>query len=281
MSQPTSEIERALLSPDGTHAWWGGRWTALGPQDLSPEREWVRLGGQWRPIAQVPAVPAPAAALSPAALVPSASRHHASQMSRPVTHNGVAMLRWWRDLDLSMKALWCTAAAVIVAGAGTWAVTSTGTAKVSPPTAAGSHRAAVVASPTNQPSALPASPGVNPIEASPRVVSSVSVTAACNKADADFTTVDTDSAAVMRGDDNEVVTGHSFGPLIIELRGLSENVQDSHLATLISTGTADVVGIRNLFVANGDSSTISTSLDPDIQKVSEYCSAQTDPLGNS
>jgi hypothetical protein len=54
MTQQSAEIEPVRLAPDSAHAWWAGRWTPLGPQDLSPGGQWVMLDGDWRPVVPTP-----------------------------------------------------------------------------------------------------------------------------------------------------------------------------------------------------------------------------------
>ena len=130
----------------------------------------------------------------------------------------------------------------------------------------------------SQPSvAAPTSDATQP----PSQTRALSVADACDTVMPDLSTVDSDAAAVIRGDNNEVATGHGFGALIIELQGVSQNVSDAHLAGLVNTVTGVVVSIRNLFVAGGDPMNIDQNLDPDIAAVQEYCSTQTDPLGST
>ncbi|HEX4429887.1 MAG TPA: hypothetical protein VHZ96_11530 [Frankiaceae bacterium] len=117
-------------------------------------------------------------------------------------------------------------------------------------------------------------------QAPPEQTPELSVSAACETAISDLQTVDTDAAGVIRGDNNEIATGHSFGALIIDLQNVSQNVSDSRLASLVTTATADVIGLRNLYVAGGNA-VAESNLDPDAQAVQEYCSTQTDPLGGN
>jgi hypothetical protein len=143
------------------------------------------------------------------------------------------------------------------------------------------------------PEGSPASSAAAAPESAPPVVSPpqsdsapttapVSVQEACTTAVPDFSTVDHDSAAVMRGDDNEVATGHTFGSIIVELQGLSQNLSDRQLGNLIAKGTAAVVDIRNLFIAGGDFMQYSWSAaDTEWEAVSLYCSSAGDPLAST
>ena len=233
---------------------------------------------QWHPIA-TPGQAVSGSATQSGLEVSTAGNHAASPVKQRPLRDSEA-LRWWRDLDRPIKVAGAVtvAAAVIVAGAfGGWALSSNKTAHLAAK-APSTQGVATGTTPSSSPSSADA-----PSSASPSPVSqpAVTVAEACNTADTDFTQVDNDSAGVIRGDNNEIATGHSFGPLIVELTRLSDNVPDSKLAALIATGTADVAGLRTFFIADSDVSTLNTQLDPDIQAVTAYCSAQSDPLGNS
>ena len=140
------------------------------------------------------------------------------------------------------------------------------------PTVAATTAPVVAATPTPTPTPT-ATPTPEPVK--------ISVAEACTTATSDLHIVDTDGAAVIRGDDDEVVVGHSFGAIIVELRSLSDGVGDAHLAGLIRTVTADVSAQRNWFVAAGD--VLQFDYAPfslHATAVQTYCAAAGDPLAN-
>jgi hypothetical protein len=68
MSELTGDTESALLTPDGTHAWWRGSWTPLDPRAFSPDRQWVALEGEWRRVIFAPPAEGQAAPSAPSAM---------------------------------------------------------------------------------------------------------------------------------------------------------------------------------------------------------------------
>ena len=54
MTELAGDTKPAFVSPDATHVWWGGTWVLIDPRALSPDRKWIMLDGQWRPLFRAP-----------------------------------------------------------------------------------------------------------------------------------------------------------------------------------------------------------------------------------